>query len=152
MLFLGAFCTAKKSISWENTEMLLCTYCIGLMPKMLNGYGSGHLCRELGMILATLVFGSTSETFSLFCSFTFLLYICADQELKNENRRRPVRKMTPMSSVFWFSFMLLLYLFSFSLFPPLSGCFFSVRCQNKSDWFAKWQQIIRTLCSPEILK
>lgn len=46
--FRGLF-TLPKTISWGNTEMLLCTYCIGQSPKMGKGnrfleswQGSGH--------------------------------------------------------------------------------------------------------------
>lgn len=104
----GSFLLCQKVyISWENTEMLLCTYCIGLTPKTVNGYGFGHDSGIAGV-------DSGSETFSLFCSSTFLLYVCVDQELKNENIRSPVRQMAPESSVFWFSFVWLLYRFSIS--------------------------------------
>ena len=61
---LGAFFTLPKNISWGNTEMLLCTYYIGQWPKMGNGNGFWHHCRDSGMIiiLASTTVGRTSES------------------------------------------------------------------------------------------
>lgn len=75
--FRGPF-TLPKNISWGNTEMLLCTYCIGQSPKMGNGNGFWHHCRDSGMIiiLASCTFGSGSESFSLFHSLSLSLFLC----------------------------------------------------------------------------
>lgn len=76
--FRGLF-TLPKNISWGNTEMLLCTYCIGQSPKMGNGNGFWHHCGVSGMIiiLASSTFGSMSESFSLFSpSPSFFVYMC----------------------------------------------------------------------------
>lgn len=80
MLFQGPFHTAKKNISWGNTEMLLCTYCIGQLPKMGNGKGFWHHCRDLGMIiiLASSTIGSMGESFSLsrFLPLSLCMCVC----------------------------------------------------------------------------
>lgn len=67
--FRGPF-TLPKNISWGITEMLLCTYCVGQSPKMRNGNGFWHYCRDSGMIiiLASSIVGSLSESFSFFHS------------------------------------------------------------------------------------
>lgn len=51
-----------------NTEMLLCTYCVGLLPKTGNGNGFWHHCGDLGMIiiLASSNVGCASESSPLF--------------------------------------------------------------------------------------
>lgn len=85
--FRGLF-TLPKNISWGNTEMLLCTYCIGQSPKMGNGNGFWHHCGDSGMIiiLASSTVGRTSESFPLFrylpLSFCIYVFVCLRQGMK----------------------------------------------------------------------
>lgn len=85
--------TLPKNISWGNTEMLLCTYCIGQSPKMGNGNGFWHHCRDSGMIiiLASFTVGSVSKSFSLFCSscFCVCVFVCLkDGDWKSQDSCR----------------------------------------------------------------
>lgn len=88
--FRGLF-TLPKNISWGNTEMLLCTYCIGQSPKMRNGDGFWHHCKDWGMIiiLASSTVGSTSESFSLTrslpVSLCICLFVCLQQGIGNQD-------------------------------------------------------------------
>lgn len=77
------------SISWENTEMLLCSYCIGISPKMENGNGFWHHCRDLGMIiiLASTTVGSMRELFWSI-SLSLCVYVCLWQGMEIQDSFR----------------------------------------------------------------
>lgn len=91
--FRGLF-TLPKNISWGNTEMLLCTYCIGQSPKTGNGNGFWHHCWDSGMIiiLASSMVGSMSESFCLFrflpLSLCIGVFVCLRQGMEIQDSCR----------------------------------------------------------------
>lgn len=143
--------TLPKNISWGNTEMLLCTYCIGQSPKMGNGNGFWHHCGDSGMIiiLASCTFGSVSESFSLFHSLLLSWCVC----VKEWKFRIPVGQMPSESPLIFHSPALLCFpalSFSAHVFAPLCSCFLLLVVWTRAvynGWYSTWQQVRGELLS-----
>lgn len=135
--------TLPKNISWGNTEMLLCTYCIGQSPKMGNGNGFWHHCRDSGMIiiLASFTVGSASKSFSLFCSSCFCVCVSERQGLEESGFLSGKCLLSLLSSctllvssVLLLCLFLLVCLLLSSLVSLSDGL-------NEGSGYSAWQQI-----------